>query len=123
MQKHNGHVVHSSGRSAVIIDASVETVPRTISAPAARNVGTLDLARMDQLIAIDISDGQREPCHEGRGYCSSEGNQKIPVAKNFSELSERDQTYILRGAVVVCAFCCFLAYVYIDWKKHKNPHK
>ena len=119
-QNRQNHMMYGGWRFPIIIDVGIQS-PVDVSPPPAVNVSPLHLASMSQLASINISYGERKPCRDGSGYCSDERGKKVSVAQSFSELSEREQTYVLRGTIVLCGFCCFLAYGHIDWKNYQKP--
>ena len=85
-------------------------------------VGTFDLATVVQLISVDFSDSAGEPrdnrcCNSGYKTCD-----KSPIEKTFNNLPERYVDYIVKSAIVLCAFGCLFAYIYIDWMNRQNSY-
>jgi hypothetical protein len=117
-QNRQNHMMHGGWRFPIIINVGIQS-PVDVSTPPPVNVSPLHSAPVSQLASINISDRERKPCRAGSGYCGDERGNKVSVAQSFPEPSEPEQTYVLRGAIV--AFCCFLAYVYIDWKNYQKP--
>jgi hypothetical protein len=80
------------------------------------------LTRQLGLRAGNVSQNARKSCDVNCGNCrddnSEQRNQSIPerrIARNFSDLSEKDQIYVLRGGIIVCVtigglLACLIAY-------------
>jgi hypothetical protein len=79
-------------------------------------VSTLKDFSVLNLLASDAGENHCKSGNESRGNGSNQCREKVGVAKGFSGLSEQDQVYVIRGAIVLITICSVLAYFVLNRK-------
>ena len=64
-----------------------------------------------------------EPSNGNSGERSNKSGDKHAIEKILTDFPERYIDYIVKSAIVLCAFGCLFAYIYVDRMNRQNSHK